>query len=452
MMSPLKSRAVSVLTWFGSFVLVLSFVVVIADAGTAVASNISYVSPDGNVWRMTPDGSKKEQLTTDGTSEFRYKTPSQKDDGTVVAVRRSDSGSSTSFAYFIRPSDKKLVDTWILPKTGAGSFAPFNGGVISPEGGAFFYDWSYFDCWTNPCSSDFKVSVITGPGVTNPCLVNCHSSSIRPRWIPNTPYAGFVDDHFQAVWVQGPGQAEPKFWLGFPDTTSGNVESFDVSADGKAVIEATAEDGERSEFMFWNTNGTPPAGDPAIRCSIVDVAKAPAYPRLSPDGNQVTWQDDGGVYVAPVPARTEGGSCSLQGTKVASGLEPSWGKTSLKSDGPGPGPEPEPGPNGTVAIARVSVGGPLTAGRSGTVKATVTAGAKDVPTVRVCASVPKTKHKLVKVGRCQRPGTIAAGTSKTVRIAVKTARKARGKYRIALKATGSGVPASTGSVVLRVRG
>ena len=183
---PIKNRAVTTLTWFGSLVLVLSFTLVLANAGSAMAANISYVGPDGNVWRMTPDGKTKEKLTTDGTSEARYKTPSQKNDGTVVAVRRANPDSATAFAYFIRPSDKKLIDNWILPKTGAGSFAPFNGGVIAPDGGAFFYDWSYFDCWSNPCASDFKVSVIAGPGVTNPCLINCHSGFIRPRWIPGT--------------------------------------------------------------------------------------------------------------------------------------------------------------------------------------------------------------------------------------------------------------------------
>ena len=49
-----------------------------------------------------------------------------------------------------------------------------------------------------------------------------------------------------------------------------------------------------------DNNGTPPAGNPVNRCSVADVAKAPAYPRLSPDGTQVTWQDEDGIYVAPV--------------------------------------------------------------------------------------------------------------------------------------------------------
>jgi len=454
MSSPSKNRAASLLTWFGSLVLVLSFAVVLADAGQAIAANVSYVGADGNVWRSTPDGSKKEQLTSDGTPEMRYKTPSQKNDGTVVAIRRAGADSGTYFAHFFRPSDKQMIDSWILPKTGAGSFAPFNGGVISPDGGSFFYDWRYFDCWTNPCTGDLRVSVIAGPGVTNPCLINCHRYYLRPRWIPGTPYAGFVDEDFNAIWVQGEGQAEPRRWLGFSDRNAGDMESFDVSSDGRSVLELTAEGGDRSEFAFWNNNGTPPAGDPTVRCTAVDVAKAPAYPRFSPDGSQITWQGEDGVYVSPVPAQADGGACSLQPVKIADGgVEPSWGPASLKGDGPGPDPDPDPKPgaNGAIRLVSLPATTAVKAGKATALKVKVAAGEKDIPGVKVCGSVPRPKRKAVKVG-CKPAGTLAAGGAKVVRLPVKTTRKARGKYRIAVLATGSGVAAKRGSTVLKVRG
>lgn len=451
-MFPAKNRATTTLTWFGSLVLIMSFAVVLMNAGSALAANISYIGSDGNVWRMSPDGALKEKLTGDGTKEARYKTPSQENDGTVVAVRRADAASSTAFAYFLRPSDKKLINSWILPKTGAGSFAPFNGGVISPEGGAFFYDWSYFDCWTNPCSSDFKVSVITGPGVTNPCLVNCHSGFFRPRWIPGTPYAGFVDDHLQGVWVQGEGQAEPRFWLGFQDTTSGNVESFDISA-GKSVIETTPEDGERSEFSFWDNNGTPPAGNPAIRCSVAGVAKSPAYPRLSPDGTQVTWQDTDGVYVAPVPAQTGGTTCRLNGKQVvAGGLEPGWGKVSLKGAGTAPDPDPgqEPDRNRGVSIGAASLAkSKLKPGKATILRVKVSAGAAQSG-VKACATVPKADRKEVKTS-CRAVGNLTGGATATTRLRIRATGKARGRYRITARVTAAGTPAATRTVALKVR-
>ena len=68
-----------------------------------------------------------------------------------------------------------------------------------------------------PATLNQKVSFIAGPGTTNPCLINCHTYYIRPRWIPGTPYAGFVDTDFRRIWVQKANSAEPTAWLGYND-------------------------------------------------------------------------------------------------------------------------------------------------------------------------------------------------------------------------------------------
>ena len=58
-----QSRPVTFLTWFGSAVLVFTVLVLAGQAASAMAANISYVGSDGNVWRISPDGVKKQQLT-----------------------------------------------------------------------------------------------------------------------------------------------------------------------------------------------------------------------------------------------------------------------------------------------------------------------------------------------------------------------------------------------------
>ncbi|HMW45114.1 MAG TPA: hypothetical protein PKD47_04440, partial [Solirubrobacterales bacterium] len=329
------NRRISKACTGANFVLTLVFVVALFSWFTQVpdaqAANVSFVGDDGNVYRTSPDGTITEQVTTDATAETRYVTPTQKNDGTIVAIKRV---SSNAFAYFLNPENGQVKDTWLLPKTGAGSFAPFNGGAISPDGGMFVYDWHYFDCWTNPCTLNQKVSFISGPGTTNPCLVNCHTYYIRPRWIPGTPYAGFVDTDFRRIWVQKAGSAEPNAWLGFNDPNAGDMHSFDVSSNGLTVLEVSPEGSEAAEFSFWNTGGTPPAGTPSHRCSITAIAQTPAYPRFSPDGSMITWQDRGSIYVAPVPSTTGGGSCNLNPVKVGEGMEPSFGLATLKRDEP----------------------------------------------------------------------------------------------------------------------
>ncbi|MDQ2700025.1 MAG: hypothetical protein M3Y23_01715, partial [Actinomycetota bacterium] len=316
----------------GLLVLLVLFGAMMFDAGSSMAANVSYVGNDGNVYRTSPDGVLREKLTSDGGGEYRYVTPTQKNDGTVVATKRIN--GSTGFAHFIRPSDKTIIDSWILPKSGAGSFTPFNGGTISADGGVFVYDWHYFDCFSTPCTLNQRVSFIAGPGVTNPCLLNCHTNFIRPRWIPGTPYAGFVDTQFNRIWVQKAGAAQPVGWLGFTNPSGGDMHSFDVSTNGRTVLEVTPEGSSSSEFAFWNTGGTPPDGTPTYRCSAIGVATAPAYPRFSRDGNSITWQNNGGVWVAPVPSVNTGGNCTLQATRIADGKEPSWGQATLVPTGP----------------------------------------------------------------------------------------------------------------------
>src|SRR3954449_9171271 len=51
-------------------------------AAPASADSIVYVK-EGNVWLTSPDGAKQVQVTTDGG----YESPSQADDGTIVALR-----------------------------------------------------------------------------------------------------------------------------------------------------------------------------------------------------------------------------------------------------------------------------------------------------------------------------------------------------------------------------
>src|SRR4051794_10718753 len=54
----------------------------------AEASSLVYIK-DGNVWLAAPDGSRQTRLTTGGG----YESPSQANDGTVVAVRRTVEGT-----------------------------------------------------------------------------------------------------------------------------------------------------------------------------------------------------------------------------------------------------------------------------------------------------------------------------------------------------------------------
>ena len=52
----------------------------------ASADSIVYVK-DANVWLASGDGGNQYQVTTDGTAEHPYRSPSQADDGTIAVSR-----------------------------------------------------------------------------------------------------------------------------------------------------------------------------------------------------------------------------------------------------------------------------------------------------------------------------------------------------------------------------
>ena len=55
-------------------------------AAPAAADNLVYIK-DNNVWLANADGSSPYQVTLDGTPGSAYSSPSQADDGTIVALR-----------------------------------------------------------------------------------------------------------------------------------------------------------------------------------------------------------------------------------------------------------------------------------------------------------------------------------------------------------------------------
>jgi hypothetical protein len=98
---------------------VLACSLAVADAQ---ADSIVYIDGD-NVWLTTPDGSRQRQLTTDGTPERPYASPSMADDGTIVALKDK---------HFVRmrPDGTRIGD----PIPGLGSTVETSGNLYLPTG------------------------------------------------------------------------------------------------------------------------------------------------------------------------------------------------------------------------------------------------------------------------------------------------------------------------------
>src|SRR5689334_1275033 len=98
---------------------------------SAHAASIAYIAPDANLRLVSPDGSRNIAISTNGTPDQPYRSPSQTDSGRIVAIK---SLSTSGMAFFFNQNGDQ-TDAWNLPASGTGAhFAPYNGGQISPDG------------------------------------------------------------------------------------------------------------------------------------------------------------------------------------------------------------------------------------------------------------------------------------------------------------------------------
>lgn len=424
----------------------------LAAVPAAGAASIAYVAGDGNVHLVAPDGSRDVQLTADASADNKYRSPSQLDDGRVVALRHAD--GSTAFAYFLRREDGHVLDAWLLPKSGSGGFSPFTGAEASPQGGMIVYDYRHFDCGSYPCSGDERVGFVAGSGQTNPCLVNCYQGYLAPRWVPGTPYAAMVDEGFNAVYVQKEGSAYPVDWYSYGEGIS--VEGVDVRG-GRIVT--TAKAGETEYMVLDKTTGAPPAL-PQTQCSV--NMPDGSHPRLSPDGSMIAWTAPEGVMVSPTPTQSGGTGTLCQLTPkliAAGGSQPDWGVADVPAAASTSAPgASSPAKKDPPALTGVTVPRLATAlGKGLAVGFRCAAACK----VEAAASVAKPVARRYGLGRAAtkvgsgRAALTAAGSGKVrVDFTAKAKRKLAGAGNVPLTVTllvddGSGKRQLSKSVTLR---
>ena len=110
--------------WIGLAALVAA----LALPGAAAADSLVYVKA-GNVWIANADGSNAYQVTLDGTARVSpYASPSQADDGTIVAVRAT--ATTRRQLYRMRQNGELLNPPIDTPAPGTGALDA----RVSPDG------------------------------------------------------------------------------------------------------------------------------------------------------------------------------------------------------------------------------------------------------------------------------------------------------------------------------
>lgn len=299
-----------------------------APSATSAASLV-YRDATYNVWVSTPDGLHRKQVTTDGSSDKRYTPPSMDDGGGILAYGHPE----YFWGRILDQNGANVRGPWLLPAPVC-SLGPLSS-AIAPDGKLILAVW--IDAGYGPTSclqvGQLKTSVLFGDvATTSTSVLPSYDGLSDARWmtVPDQRVAGIQSDAIEVQNLGKPtGPMEP--WIGMPDPSAQDLDSFDFSRAARQVLVESSLQGSGSEnhdLELLDYAGSPP--DPAatvtsvcLMDALVTNAPHPARPRFSPDGTQIAWSAPEGIYVSPKPVAGPGGVCQLS-PRTPTGARRTW--------------------------------------------------------------------------------------------------------------------------------
>lgn len=317
-------------------------------AASAHASSLVFLK-EGNVWLANPDGSGQYQVTLDGSPGSPYKSPSQADDGTIVAAR----GSASATQLYRMAQNGTLLNPPI--ETAAPATGPVEP-VVSPDGTKVAFHYIFCDGF--PCSTKKNVLYTYSDRFTEPAVFGQQQSDHDPSWVGNSRALLFFGTRVQFDDV-GAGDNTQTDW--FYDTdfagngTGKNLEEGEISAQGdKLALVRTDGPGDTGQAIrIYTLNGPPaprPANTPTEQCNLNGPVGDFADPSWSPDGGSLAWAEGDGVWTAAVTIST----CDTPGAalRIPGASDPDWGPANVN-----PAPRTEPGTLPGTDLSRPQLSG-----------------------------------------------------------------------------------------------
>ena len=314
--------------------LLLAFFAAVALVVPAAASADSIVYSKGtDVWLARADGSDARRVTSGGG----YLSPTQADDGTILAQRGTRfvrlSRSGRTLATFAS------VLTGIPPTVNAaGPFDP----VLSPDGTKFAYWIGMYSSWTDHAHGIEWTR--TGPvtiwqDARDGRYLGATHYYEEPSWLPDSSgallfeetngltaqvvAAGVGEDHNHVQqWFRDsqtkPASEEFAKPIGAGEISRG-MDRLAVLRGGTHLGNGGLSQGKGNTIALY---GVKLPGLPTMECLITDpVGGEYGRPSWSPDGRSLAWSEGNGIWAARI-----GRDCS--GTPrlaIPGGREPDWG-------------------------------------------------------------------------------------------------------------------------------
>jgi hypothetical protein len=330
----------------------LGLVTALVFAAQASADSLVYIKAD-NVWLSNPDGSGAYQVTLDGTSASPYESPSQADDGTIVAVRAA--GGQRRQLYRMTQSGALLNAPINTPAPGTGAL----NAKVSPDGRYVAY-WFITTVQDPTCvfcvnlatrvliSHSERFTTFDEPGLTP-------NTGEWPSWATNDSV--FLFEGNAEAWFYRLGAPEAWEWWGdsmtaWPAPFNGilNLTEGDVARTGDRI--AVVRGNSQETLALYRNNGfpAPPPATPAAPQPVCYLEAGGKF--FSP-----TWSSNGAMLAAEDPAGVETVAFSNFDTcaftdagTIAGASAPDFGPASIN-----PGPRPGCGNPGNP----VACGGPV---------------------------------------------------------------------------------------------
>jgi WD40-like Beta Propeller Repeat len=308
----------------------LSFVTLVAMAATALPAaaagptdSIVYIK-NNNVWIAKADGSEQVRLTRDGTAANPYYSPTQADNGTIVALRGPDGRpvvatyrGGGSKVYRLSPRGKLIGKPHIalfealptlVPRAVAAEVSP-NGRTlaisqllyetVSRTGGRRELKAIALNVvYTDVASGKYK-------GKSELALQQLGS----PTWIDNARLLVF-DQFAQAgahVYVARVGKRPAPFYRDperstlVPDWNANSLGAGELTRQGDklALVRAKIDSSGAPAIELYAARGV--SAPPTHRCTLRgrDINLEPGL-SWSPDGRTLYWYEDSGIWSTPV--------------------------------------------------------------------------------------------------------------------------------------------------------
>jgi hypothetical protein len=316
----------------------------------AQASSIIFIK-NHNVWLAKADGSGQTRVTRDGTAANPYYSPSQANNGTIVALRGPDGRPTAatfsgggSRIYRLSQTGKLLNPPRISLFEPLESVVPRAlGAEVSPNGRTVALHTLLYEQTREGGRPKLQPKVMyivykdaasgRDRGKSDIPLVQLWS----PSWIDNSRLLVF-DQYSQVgpqVYVAAVGRKPTPFYRDparsetVPDWNAFSLGGGELTRAGDKLALARAKLGGGQETIeLYATRGV--SSPPTHKCTI-SGRRLSAEPGLSwsPDGTALSWFEGSGIWATPVKLTAPG--CGLAPKLlIRGGISPDWGPANAR--------------------------------------------------------------------------------------------------------------------------